>query len=93
MNIHVEGANARATGSALVMARFLGASSPNTIWATVARTNAVAKAIPKLADSGTPKVSRTGSIAPAIAGSAMNPTTNDVTVMPNWAPDSMKLSC
>ncbi len=36
--------------------------------------------------------SAAGSISPAIAGSAMKPSTSVVTVMPSCAPDSMKLS-
>ena len=92
MKIHVEGARARAIGSGLAIARFFGANSPKTIWPIVASTSAIASEIPNVADSGIPTASSSGSIAPAIAGSATKPSTKVVTVMPSCAPDSMKLS-
>ena len=92
MKSSVEPATARATGSGLAIARFFGASSPNTICAIVARTNAMTSETPNDALAPTPTASSTGSIAPAIAGRAMKPRTSDVTVMPSWAPDSMKLN-
>jgi hypothetical protein len=92
MKSNVVGASRRATGSGSAIARFFGASSPKTIWAKVARTNATVRAMPKRADSGTPAAPSAGSSRSAITGSATNPSTSDVTVMPSCAPDSMKLS-
>ncbi len=92
MNSHADGANARATGSGFAMARFLGASSPNTICAMVTNSNARAIAMPSEADSGMPAASSTGEKTDAIAGSAMKPSASEETVIPSWAPDSMKLS-
>ena len=90
-NTHIDGARARATGSGFAIAKFFGASSPNTICAMVANINASVIAIPNVADSGRPTATSAGSINEASAGSAMKPNASVVTVIPNCAPDSMKL--
>ena len=92
MKSSVDPATARATGSGLAIARFFGANSPNTIWAIVASTKAMTIDTPNEAFAPTPNASSTGSIAPAIAGRAMKPSTSEVTVIPSCAPESMKLS-
>ena len=75
------------------MARFFGASSPNTICAIGGEDEGEGERDPER--SGVGQAERrvsAGSINPAIAGSAMKPRTSVVTVMPSCAPDSMKLS-
>ena len=85
----VERARPRARGSGLASARFLGYNSPKIICTTVAAINAstVPTVTPTAAGTPTPP-SRVPSEWPT-SGSATNPTSSPVTVIPNWAPESM----
>jgi MFS family permease len=53
--------------------------------------NAIVSESPNGRSPGRRRRRASGSIADAMVGSAMNPTTSEVTVMPSCAPDSMKL--
>ncbi len=79
---------ARPTRIGWAIAQFFGTSSPKTIWAPVASTKATPKARPGVVASGTPRAPMGSRRRLAMAGSAMYPTTREVTVMPSWAPDS-----
>ena len=74
---------ARPTRIGSAIAQFFGTSSPNTIWAPVASTKATVNAVAVTAASGRPE-SPIGprSSAPS-EGSAMNPTTSEVMVIPS----------
>ncbi len=86
----VDPARNLATGSGLAMPRFFGASSPKTICTTVATKTPAATETPVIMASGRPASVSHGRTMTAIAGSARKPTSSAVTVMPSWAPESMK---
>ena len=71
------------------MAIDLGTSSPSTIVTKVASTRPRKIAVPEARSAPTIGSTRGSSAAPSV-GSAMNPMTSEVTVMPSWAPDRLK---
>jgi hypothetical protein len=87
VNTAAEPASAIAIGSGFAIARFLGPSSPSTIWTTVEISSPAVSAMLATAASGSRNGRSSGSSAAANTGSAMNPTTSVVTVIPSCAPD------
>ena len=86
--------NARWTGivqpsvrSGSAMARFLGTSSPNSIWSTDAPARATSQPVVSTAASGTPTGSSAEDTHGPMAGSARMPSATLLRVIPNWAPD------
>lgn len=66
----VDRASLRATGSGRAIARFLGNSSPNTIWTTVENSSAVTVPIATPVPEGIPIPPRSSPIPAPIMGSA-----------------------
>ena len=89
----LEGTPTIADASGLARAKFFGASSPNTMVSNVASTRPTINAMAFTASSSRPNTSRAGRNTAAKVSSAMKPMTRDVTVMPSWAPESMKFNC
>ena len=85
-------ASAIAAPSAWVIAHDLGAISPATMCRKVTSASATANATGARSDSGTPTRPKTGSSRCSIAGSATMPRPSEQSVMPSWAPASMRVS-
>jgi hypothetical protein len=74
---------ARPTRNGSAIAQFFGTSSPKTIWKPVTTTKATANAVAVTAVSLRPVSPSGPRRIVASDGSAMKPTTSDVTVMPS----------
>lgn len=86
----VDVASAIATGSGRAMARFLGNSSPKIICRKIDKSRASTVPAATLTPVGTPIPPALRRARHPMSGSATNPTTRAVTVIPSCAPDSMK---